>query len=69
MTDFLWGRYQPFVVAYVNKKLGPQSFIGRDLTRKPGHTYIYIYYDLLASELLNRLNLQLTLQIRDHAVW
>lgn len=42
MTDFLWGRYQPFVVAYVNKKLGPQSFIGRDLTRKPGHTYIYI---------------------------
>lgn len=59
MTDFLWGRYQPFVVAYVNKKLGPQSFIGRDFTRKPGHTYIY--YDLLASELLNRLNLQLTL--------
>lgn len=63
MTDFLWGRYQPFVVAYVNKELGPQSFIGRDFTRKPGHThiYIYIYYDLLASELLNRLNLQLTL--------
>lgn len=43
MTDFLWGRYQPFVVAYVNKELRPQSFIGRDFTRKPGHTHIYIY--------------------------
>lgn len=42
MTDFLWGRYQPFVVAYVNKELRPQSFIGRDFTRKPGHIYIYI---------------------------
>lgn len=42
MTDFLWGRYQPFVVAYVNKKIGA-AIIYRERSYKETRAHIYIH--------------------------